>query len=195
MEESKEIQGLYSIFRIAVYVSLLLEFFEYAIPPEMLDSFGGVVTELHRRIGTWLIYRDGHLLYSKMATIILVIITCIGTRNKKHIEFDARNMVFWPLIVGFLLTVTSLWLFSTATMPWIVYKLQANKWLYMIASVIGTLAIHTALDNVSKYLKEGMLKDRFNFENESFEQNEEFKDTKYSVNIPMRYYHQGKFRH
>ena len=38
------------------------------------------------------------------------------------------------------------------------------------------------------------MKDRFNFENESFEQNEEFKETKYSVNIPMRYYYKGKFR-
>lgn len=37
MEESKELQGLYKIFRCAIYVSLLLEFFEYAIDPAMLD--------------------------------------------------------------------------------------------------------------------------------------------------------------
>lgn len=37
MEETKEIQGLYKIFRAAVYVSLLLEFFEYAVDPETLD--------------------------------------------------------------------------------------------------------------------------------------------------------------
>lgn len=39
-----------------------------------------------------------------------------------------------------------------------------------------------------------MLKDRFNFENESFEQTEEYVDNKYSVNIPMRYYYKGRFR-
>ena len=54
--------------------------------------------------------------------------------------------------------------------------------------------IHIALDNVSKYFKDGMLKDRFNFENESFEQTEDYVDNKYSVNIPMRYYYKGKFR-
>lgn len=33
MEESKELQGFYKIFRAVVYVSVLLEFFEYAIDP------------------------------------------------------------------------------------------------------------------------------------------------------------------
>ena len=33
MEESKELQGFYKIFRAAVYVSVLLEFFAYAIDP------------------------------------------------------------------------------------------------------------------------------------------------------------------
>lgn len=34
MEESKELQGVYKIFRTAIYVSLLIEFFMYAIDPE-----------------------------------------------------------------------------------------------------------------------------------------------------------------
>ena len=38
------------------------------------------------------------------------------------------------------------------------------------------------------------MKDRFNFENESFEQCEEKIENEYSVNIPMRYYYKGKFR-
>ena len=38
------------------------------------------------------------------------------------------------------------------------------------------------------------MKDRFNFENESFEQCEEKVENNYSVNIPMRYYYKGKFR-
>ena len=43
----------------------------------------------------------------------------------------------------------------------------------MAASVVGTVLVHIALDNISKFLKEGLLKDRFNFENESFVQCEE----------------------
>ena len=37
MEESKELQTAYQIFRWVIYLSLLLEFFEYAIDPAILD--------------------------------------------------------------------------------------------------------------------------------------------------------------
>ena len=50
MEESKELQGFYKIFRTAVYVSVLLEFFEYAIDPAMLDHWGGILCDIHGRI-------------------------------------------------------------------------------------------------------------------------------------------------
>ena len=40
MEESKELQGFYKIFRAVIYVSVLMEFFEYAIDPAMLDHWG-----------------------------------------------------------------------------------------------------------------------------------------------------------
>ena len=194
MEESKELQGLYSVFRIAVYVSLVIEIFEYAIDPDMLDAFAGVICDLHERMGRWHIYQHGHLYYSKLTTILLVIITCIGTKNKKQIEFDARKMVFWPIVIGLVLVVTSIWLYYTDMMETRLWIFPVSIWLYIIASIIGTVLIHVALDNISKYLKDGMTDDRFNLENESFEQNEEYKSTKYSVNIPMRYYYKGKFR-
>ena len=36
MEETKELQTAYKIFRAVIYVSLLMEFFEYAIDPAIL---------------------------------------------------------------------------------------------------------------------------------------------------------------
>ena len=172
MEESKELQGFYKIFRAVVYVSVLLEFFEYAIDPAMLD---------------------GNLVYSKIATVLLICITCIGTRNKKHLEFNARKQVIFPLTGGLLLLVLSVWLFGHP-MEMRLYTLPLNRILYMAASLVGVILVHIALDNISKFIKEGLMKDRFNFENESFEQSEEIQENKYSVNIPMRYYYKGKFR-
>jgi len=136
MEESKELQGFYKIFRTVVYVSVLLEFFEYAIDPAMLDHWGGILTDIHG---------------------------------------------------------LSVWLFGH-TMETRLYTLPLNIILYMIASIAGVVLVHIALDNISKFIKEGLMKDRFNFENESFEQCEEKVENEYSVNIPMRYYYKGKFR-
>ena len=51
MEESKELQGFYKIFRAVVYVSVLLEFFEYAIDPAVFDQWGGILTDIHGPYG------------------------------------------------------------------------------------------------------------------------------------------------
>lgn len=183
MEESKELQGFYKIFRSVIYVSILLEFFEYAIDPAMLDHWGGILCDIHGRIKRWVIYNDGNLAYSKLATFLLICITCIGTRNKKKLEFNARKQVLYPIIIGMGLVVLSVWLFGYP-METRLYTLRLNIWLYMLASVIGVVLVHIALDNISKFLKEELLKDRFNFENESFEQCRELQENKYSVNIP-----------
>ena len=193
MEETKELQTVYKIFRTLIYVSLVVEFFEYAIDPELLDYWGGIVCDVHDRMKRWFIYNDGNLVWSKLATILCIFVTCIGTRNKKHLEFDARRQVLYPLVGGFIVTLVSIWLFKTR-MDTRFYTIALNIWLYMAASILGTILIHVALDNISKFLKEGLLKDRFNFENESFQQCEELIENKYSVNIPMRYYYKGKFR-
>ncbi len=193
MEESKDLVTGYRIFRSLVYVSLIVEFFLYVVDPGMLDFWGGIVADIHSRMRRWFIYNEGNLVWSKVATLLLICVTCIGTRNKKQLEFDARKMVLYPLVTGVFTVVLSVWLYSRA-MPTRIYAIPLNRWLYMAASVLGTVLVHMALDNISKFLKEGLLKDRFNFENESFEQCEEKMENKYSVNIPMRYYYKGRFR-
>ena len=193
MEESKDLITAYKIFRSLIYASVILEFFMYAIDPQMLDFWGGILCDIHSRMKRWFIYNDGNLIWSKMATLLTICITCIGTRNRKALEFDARRMVLYPLVGGIFIIVLSVWLFGH-DMTMRIYSISLNRWLYMAASILGTILVHVALDNISKFLKEGLLKDRFNFENESFEQCEEKMENKYSVNIPMRYYYKGKFR-
>ena len=193
MEESKELQGAYKIFRAVIYLSVLLEFFVYAFNPQPSDGWENILYDIHARIRNWLIYQDGHLVYSKVATFLLVCITCVGTRNKKHLEFNARKQVFYPLVSGVLLLVLSVWLYNHPTDVYF-YSLRLNVILYMTATIVGVVLVHIALDNISKFIKEGLLKDRFNFENESFEQCTELVENKYSVNIPMRFYYKGKFR-
>ena len=193
MEESKELQGAYKIFRAVIYLSVLLEFFVYAFNPAPSDGWENILYDIHARIRHWLIYQDGHLVYSKVATFLLVCITCVGTRNKKHLEFNARKQVLYPLVSGVLLLVLSVWLYNHP-MDVYLYSLRLNVILYMLTTVTGVVLAHIALDNISKFIKDGLLKDRFNFENESFEQCTELVENKYSVNIPMRYYYKGKFR-
>ena len=193
MEESKDLQSLYKVFRTFIYASVILEFFEYAIDPNMLDFWGGVLVDIHDRIKLMDVYQDGHILHSKIMTLLIICVTCIGTRNKKHLEFNAKTMVIYPISAGIILMFLSVWVFKQHWPPHI-FTLYSSTWLYFVMSIVGTVLCHVALDNISKYLKDGLLKDRFNFENESFEQMPDEVKNKYSVNIPMRYYYKGKFR-
>ena len=193
MEESKDLQSLYKVFRTFIYASVILEFFEYSIDPNMLDFWGGVLVDIHDRIKLMDVYQDGHILHSKIMTLLIICVTCIGTRNKKHLEFNAKTMVIYPISAGIILMFLSVWAFKQHWPPHI-FTLYSSTWLYFVMSIVGTVLCHVALDNISKYLKDGLLKDRFNFENESFEQMPDEVKNKYSVNIPMRYYYKGKFR-
>ena len=193
MEESKDLQTLYKVFRAFIYISLVMEFFEYALNPETLDLWGGILVDIHDRIKVMDVYQDGHLLHSKVMTLLMICVTCIGTRNKKNLEFNARKMVIYPISFGMILMFLSVWVFNQNWTPRF-FTLYSSTWVYMVMSVVGTVLVHIALDNISKYLKDGLLKDRFNFENESFEQMEQKVENQYSVNIPMRYYYKGKFR-
>ena len=193
MEESKDLQTLYKVFRTFIYVSLFVEFFEYAVRPEVLDFWGGILVDIHDRIKLMDVYQDGHLLRSKVMTLLIICVTCIGTRNKKQLEFNAKRMVVYPICFGLILMFLSVWVFYCHCQP-SVLTLHWTTWIYIVMSIVGTVLCHIALDNISKYLKDGLLKDHFNFENESFEQTKDEANNKYSVNIPMRYYYKGKFR-
>ena len=193
MEETKELQGFYKVLRAAIYISIFLEFVEYAVTPDLLDQCHPIIQNIQERIGRMVIYQENHMPFSKMVTLLLVIVTCIGTINKKQLDFDAKKQVIWPLSIGLVLIVASVFLFyfpSGVKFLWF----DLCIYLYMFTSILGVVMTHVALDNISKFLKGSFLKDRFNFENESFEQCEELQENKYSVNIPMRYYYKGKFR-
>ena len=61
---------------------------------------------------------------------------------------------------GFALLVLSVWLFGHP-METRFYTLPLNIILYMAVSLTGVILVHVALDNISKFLKEGLMKDRF----------------------------------
>lgn len=193
MDESKDLQSLYKIFRILIYVAIFIEFFEYAINPASLNFWNGFLFDIYSRIKIWGVYQDGHMIYSKVMTLLIICVTCIGTKNKKHLEFNAKKMVIYPISFGLILMFLSIWVFKQRWSPSF-FSLPLSTWIYFLMSIVGAILCQVALDNISKFLKDGLLKDRFNFENESFSQMEEKVENKYSVNIPMRYYYKGKFR-
>ncbi len=186
MEESKELQKLHSLFRGIVYFLVILEIVMY-IPFPFLSKIDFILD----RMSGWSIYQN--LIYSKLFILLCLFITCIGTKATKKIEFDATKMVTVPLFVGVALVVSSVLIYPKL-IDAIFFTLPLNLILYIIFSFVGVIMVNVALDNLSKFIKNGLGKDRFNIENESFKQQEKKIENKYSVNIPTIYYHKGKMR-
>lgn len=192
MEESKEIQSLYKIFRMSVYISIGIEFFMYALDPVALDYMNGIIVTFHDKLKSIPIYNN--IFLSKITTIVLLCIASMGTKAKKNLEFNAKKMVVIPLSCGLVMVTASIIIFYIeGETRW--YHIRSTSWIYMAPSLYGVMMMNVALDNISKYFKDGLIKDKFNFENESFKQMENKDENQYSVNIPMRYYYRGKFRH
>ena len=188
MEESRDQQKLYSFFQGIIYLSLVLEFvIVIFLGKGILPS---IVQELFLIVSSFFVYQN--LVYCKLLTFLLILIVCIGTKARKEVDLQATKHIMIPLILGFMLFFGAVFIYQFES-PIRVFKgLSLVGGMYMASSFLGAVLIHMSMDNISKRIKSNLLKDRFNVENESFEQSKKPIRNSYSVNIPMCYYHKRK---
>ena len=186
-QETKEQLEMYATFRLMIYFTLIFEIFIFT--PIDLGPITEWITSL---LSTIFIFQS--LPMCKLTELVMVGITCIGTKAKKDVKFNVKTMVLYPLIFGGVCIILCL-IFNPLDWSVMVLDMPLNKILYVLTSILGIMAIHVGLDNTSKYIRHKVGDDRFNFENESFKQETEKEYNKYSVNIPMIYYYKGRMQH
>ena len=188
MEETREQQKLHGFLQCAIYLSILLEaaIFIYHDAP----IWGVFFTPLDK-ISHMAIYSK--LVYSKMVTLFLVCLVSIGTLAKKKKDLDPKKHIVYPLALGLLLFFGSIVYMGRASPPILPYT-NVFELLYMLSSFAGALLLSVSMDNISKIIRSGLGKDKWNSEAESFMQPVKRLDTPYSVNIPMLFYHDKKVR-
>src|ERR1700744_3950332 len=188
MEETREQQKLHGFLQCGIYLSVALEavIFIYLKAP-----FWGFFDKALFRLSHIVIYDN--LVYSKLATLLLICLVSIGTLSKKKTDLDPKKHIIYPLSVGLLLFFGSLLLYNRPSALAFPYTSWCDL-LYMISSFTGALLTSLAMDNISKMIRSGLGKDIWNVEGESFMQPVKRLDTPYSVNIPMLFYFKGKVR-
>ncbi|PRY09055.1 type IV secretory system conjugative DNA transfer VirD4/TraG family protein [Pontibacter ummariensis] len=187
MEESSEIKRLYSFLQGLVYFSLFVEF------GVLLFSgapFLSAIRPVVERLARLPIYDN--IYFSKAFTFALILIVSIGTKARKDLNHNPKRHIMLPLLLGGVLFLSSGLFYFYVHGTALFCGVTLFDLLYCLFSLIGALLMHIALDNVSKHVQSGLMKDRFNVENESFEQSKDLVSSPYSVNIPMRYYHNRK---
>lgn len=187
MNEDQSLINFYRFMRSAGYFLLAVEFFMF-LPLAWIQE-NAIAHEFRMRLGALGLYHS--LWYSRGAILLVIAISCIGTRAKKDIEFDIAKQVVIPIITGLILNVSSIiayrWHYTD-----VYWGLGLPHMTYIALSVIGLVLVHTGLDSLSKAIMVGLMKDRMNWENESWQQETERLIDKDAINIPMKFYYKKK---
>jgi len=127
---------------------------------------------------------------AKLSTLVLITLVAIGTRAKKKRDLDATKEIFLPISVGLIMIISSLalvWGAGNPNLPYVVPYLNGYQLGYLLLSYAGTMITQKGADSISKLMQTKMDKDRWNTEEESFDQNRELVETSTSVNIPYKF--------
>lgn len=184
-EETREQQQMYNYFRSCIYIFLIIEIV-MNLPITADNRVTQFVLDL---LGRFKVFNS--ISGCKVAELIYICVVCIGTKAKKALKFNVKTMVIYPVLAGLTL-VGMCFIFHGMNIGMSWFGFPANRILYALCSVVGTMLVHQGLDGIAKYYNYKVGEDRFNFENESFQQSEDLVANDYSVNIPMIYYWKQK---
>ncbi|MXS69939.1 TraM recognition domain-containing protein [Flavobacteriaceae bacterium W22] len=125
-----------------------------------------------------------HTLYTKVFALVLLALSCLGTKGVKT-EKITWSKIYVALGVGFVL-------FFLNT-PFLKLPPATGTFLYMLTISLGYIALLMAGVWMSRLLKNNLMDDVFNNENESFQQETKLMENEYSVNLPTKFYYKGKW--
>jgi len=122
------------------------------------------------------------ILWSKLFCVVFLALSCLGTKGVKE------EKITWPkiwtvLFSGFVFFFLNWWLLA---LP--IGKVGAAT-LYIFTLSVGYICLLMGGVWMSRLLKNNLMDDVFNTENESFMQETRLMENEYSVNLPTRFYY------
>ena len=132
---------------------------------------------------------------AKVATLILIALVAVGTKAKKKQNLNIVKSIVIPMIIGLAMIFGALVVAIPSANPNlqnVVPHLNLFQLIYLFLSFGGAVITQTAADSISKIMQEKMGKDRWNVDEESFDQNQELVKSDTTINIPYLFRHKGK---
>ncbi len=126
------------------------------------------------------------ILWTKLFCVVFLALSCLGTKGVKE------EKITWPkiwtvLFSGFVFFFLNWWLL---VLP--IGKIGAAS-LYIFTLSIGYICLLMGGVWMSRLLKNNLMDDVFNTENESFMQETRLMENEYSVNLPTRFYYKKRW--
>jgi len=125
-----------------------------------------------------------HTLYTKLFALVLLALSCLGTKGVKD-EKITWSKIYVALAIGVILFFLNF--------PLLKLSLNTATILYVLTTGSGYIALMVAGVWMSRLLRNNLMDDVFNNENESFQQETRLMENEYSVNLPTKFYYKGKW--
>lgn len=127
-----------------------------------------------------------NLLFTKLFAIVFLALSCLGIIGVKNDKIT-WNKIYTFLVIGFILFFLNWWIL------YIKLPVIINASLYIITLTAGYIFLLIAGLWMSRMLKNRLLDDVFNSENESFMQETKLMENEYSINLPTEFTYRGKY--
>ena len=189
MQNEDDLRGLAKVMDFMRAISILFvviniywfcyqSFREWGINIGVIDK---ILLNFQRTAGLF-----SNILYTKLFSVVFLALSCLGTKGVKE-EKITWNKIYVFLTIGFILFFLNWWLL---VLP---LPLAANTALYIFTMTAGYLSLLAAGVWISRLLKNNLMDDVFNLENESFAQETRLIENEYSINLPTRFYYKKKW--
>ena len=126
------------------------------------------------------------ILWTKLFCVLFLALSCLGTRGVKE-ETITWAKIWTVLTIGFVLFFLNWWLLALPI------GVVGAASLYIFTLSVGYICLLMAGVWMSRLLKNNLMDDVFNTENESFMQETRLMENEYSVNLPTRFYYKKKW--
>ncbi|MBD8084567.1 conjugal transfer protein MobC [Chryseobacterium caseinilyticum] len=144
-----------------------------------LDLVNKILYNFDRKAGLF-----SNLLYSKIFALVLLALSCLGTKGVKN-EKIKWSKIYFVAGTGFILFFLNF--------PLLGMVLNIGHILYILSMGLGYITLMVAGVWMSRLLRNNLMDDVFNSENESFMQETKLMQNEYSVNLPTKFYYKGKW--
>lgn len=127
-----------------------------------------------------------YMINTKLFALLLLALSCLGTKGVKD-EKITWTKVWTFMGVGTVFFFLNWWILSLPL------PVEANVALYIFTMTVGYICLLMSGLYMSRLLKNNLMDDVFNNENESFMQETRLLENEYSVNLPTRFYYKKRW--
>lgn len=182
MNTGEDIQGLRKITDFTRLISIfILAIHFYLCCYQAFSAWGWTAEITDRLISN--IAKTGlfsGIMIPKISALLMLIISIVAVKGRKDEKIQKNGIVAY-LLTGLLLY------FISALCLYLYAPAQIVAILYITITATGYLLILAGGAMLTRLIKNGLSKDVFNSENETFPQEERLLENEYSINLPAKY--------